>query len=323
MSTDLVSFSFDLMKKKSHIPEGLSVHGSLLGHYYHDFRYELSMPRKMDCNGIPLWDYGDPIGQRYHPVLITAYSLALHEKYLYDCDDESRTRFLQLADYLVEMQKQSRTGFGWEYDVPSYKYHTESRWVSAMAQGLGISALLRAYQIDPREVYLNSASKALDAFDLPCKDGGVREVDEAGHVFFEEVPSTSPAGSTHILNGFFFALWGIHDYVRVTGEARAQRFLGEGIDTLRETIASYDTGYWTLYCLGWRNYLTDRFYHQLHIDGAAVFHLITGEPLFQRFAERWAAYQNNPWCLVRWWAGYRFFRVVNKATRIATLLKLA
>jgi hypothetical protein len=310
------------MKKESRIPEGYTLKGPLLGHYYHDFRYELLIPRNMDSHGIPLWDYGVPIGQRYHPVLITAYSLALHEKYLYEGDDESRTHFLRLVDFLVEMQSKSHTGFGWEYDTPNYKFYTTPPWISAMSQGLGISALLRAYQINPQSSYLDSATKALKAFELLCHQGGVRDIDANNNVFFEEVPSTAPLYSKHILNGFYFALWGIYDYFRVTESERAKKIFNEGIATLRATIADYDTGFWTLYCLGYKNYLADRFYHQLHIDGMNVFYRITGESLFDQYAKRWDAYQTNWTSLCRWWIVYKYSRISHKINRLFTFLKL-
>jgi heparosan-N-sulfate-glucuronate 5-epimerase len=310
------------MKKESRIPEGLSVQGPLLGHYYHDFRYELFIPRNMDYNGIPLWDYGAPIGHRYHPVLITAYSLALHEKYLYEDDDESRTRFLYFSDFLVDMQKKSRTGFGWEYDIPNYKFYVIPPWISAMSQGLGISALLRAYQIEPKPDYLESATKAMQAFKLSCRAGGVRDIDANGHVYFEETPSTAPDYPKHILNGFFFALWGIFDYYRVTDSESAKTLFYEGVETLRSMLGCYDTGYWTLYCLGYQNYLADRFYHQVHIDAVNILYTITKDSIFAQSAKRWSAYQTNWASLSRWWITYKYSRISQKINRLLTFLKL-
>ncbi len=322
MLVDLADVSSSFMKKESRIPKELSVCGAILGHYYHDFRYELFIPRKMDCDGIPLWDYGEPIGPRYHPVLITAYTLAVHEKYICDGDEESRSRFLQLADFLVEMQKRGRTGYGWEYDTPNLKFYVTPPWISAMSQGLGISALLRAYQINPLPSYLDSATKALEAFEVPCHQGGVRDVDADNNVFFEEVPSTAPLYSKHILNGFYFALWGIYDYFRVTESARAKKLFDEGIATLTAKISEYDVGFWTLYCLGYKNYLADRFYHQLHIDGLEIFHRITGEALFEQHAKRWDTYQKKQANLRKWWVVYKYSRISHKVNRLFTFLKL-
>ncbi len=322
MSVDVMHSSPNFMKKESRIPKYLSVHGVPLKHYYHDFRYELFIPRKMDGQGIPLWDYGDPIGPRYHPVLITAYALAVHEKYLHDGADESRRQFLQLADFLVEMQKRSQTGYGWEYDIPNYKFYITPPWISAMGQGMGISVLLRAYQINPLPAYLESATKALTAFEVLGSQGGVRDIDAHNRVFFEEVPSTAPLYAKHILNGFYFALWGIYDYYRVTGAERAKKLFEEGITTLVAKAPEYDAGFWTLYCLGYKNYLADRFYHQLHIDGMTIFGRITGESVFDDYARRWDAYQKNRINLCRWWIIYKYSRIAHKINRLVTFLKL-
>ena len=73
------------------------------------------------------------------PSCWDAYALALHESFLQTGDAASRQEFFKLADFLVEMQKASRTGFGWEYDVPSLKYYVMAPWVSGMGQGLAMS----------------------------------------------------------------------------------------------------------------------------------------------------------------------------------------
>src|SRR5437868_5215915 len=109
------------MKKASRIPAGLTLHGTQLDHYYHDFTYELAIPRHMDAKGVPLYDYGYPIGARYFPILTGAYALALHENFLVTGDLESKKKFLTVADHLVETQASSRSGFGWENEVPNLK----------------------------------------------------------------------------------------------------------------------------------------------------------------------------------------------------------
>lgn len=63
------------MKKISRISEGQSIQGSLLGYYYHDFRYELSIPGTwMQWYFIKKIGYGDPIVQSNQPIFIIAYS---------------------------------------------------------------------------------------------------------------------------------------------------------------------------------------------------------------------------------------------------------
>src|SRR5581483_7574615 len=135
------------MKKESRIPEGLTLRGARLDHYYHDFTYELAAAYPMDAAGVPMLDYGYPLAARAFPILTGAYALALHEHFLNTNDPASKKKFLAIADCLVERQRASRTGFGWENEVPNFKYWMMPAWISGMAQGLSLSALLRAQQL--------------------------------------------------------------------------------------------------------------------------------------------------------------------------------
>ena len=227
-----------------------------------------------------------------------------------------------MADWFVDMQAKSQTGFSWEDSVPNLKYFMIPPWRSGMAQGLAISTLLRAHELQPRSNYVESASRALCSFERDVLNGGCREIDPHGNVWYEETPSTPPAGSAHILNGFIFALWGLYDFVRVTQNARAQQMLDEGIATLLNTAAQFDTGYWTRYSLTPRNYLASRFYHDVHIDGMTIFHALTQNSFFDSCAKRWNAYTKNPSCLVRWWFTFKVFRVAYKLKRAHTYWRL-
>ncbi|HZQ07611.1 MAG TPA: D-glucuronyl C5-epimerase family protein [Anaerolineae bacterium] len=310
------------MKKESRIPEGLTLRGARLDHYYHDFTYELAIARPMNAAGVPLLDYGYPLGARSFPILTGAYALALHERFLCTNDSAFKQKFLAVADCLVERQGASRTGFGWENELPNFKYWMMPPWISGMSQGLNLSALLRAYELAPKASYMESATRAIRSFEQGAPEGGCREVGAQGDVWYEETPSTAPTGSAHILNGFIFALWGLYDYVRATQDARAQELLDEGLATLRNRAAQYDTGYWTRYALTPRNYLATRFYHQVHIDGMIIFHALTEEARFADWAKRWTAYTTNRICLARWRVTFRVFRVIYKLQRARTLWRL-
>jgi hypothetical protein len=306
------------MSVTSRIPNGLTLRGPHLDHYYHDFTHELSTRRPLDGNGIPLWDYGFPFGARYHPVLLGAYTLALHESFLQTGDPRTQQDCLNLADFLVTMQAASVTGFGWEYDVFDLRYALSPPWVSGMAQGLAISALLRAHTLSPKSVYLESATRALASFEVSAREGGCREVDALGNVWYEETPSTSPSGSAHILNGFLFAIWGLYDYVRVTNDVRAGNLYELGIKTLSAMIRQYDTGYWTRYSLLPRNYLANHTYHGMHINGARIFYELTGNSVFDDCVKQWTRYQLDRICVIEARVVMKAYRILHKINRLRT-----
>ena len=124
------------------------------------------------------------------------------------------------------------------------------------------------------------------------------------------------------MNGFLFALWGLYDYVRVAAEPTVRTLYQEGMSTLQATIREYDTGYWTRYSLTPKNYLADRFYHGLHIDGARVFFDLTGDATLDQCAKKWASYSNSPKCSTQALLVMKTYRVIHKYHRLKTLIRL-
>jgi len=133
---------------------------------------------------------------------------------------------------------------------------------------------------------------AFATFQHPIAKGGVAFTDESGDLWFEEYIVSPP---THILNGFIWALWGVHDFALATKEAAAQELFGRGVRTLLHNLDRYDLGFWSLYeQSGMRlPMVTSAFYHRLHIVQLRVMHHLTGEELFARVADRWEGYTRS------------------------------
>jgi heparosan-N-sulfate-glucuronate 5-epimerase len=166
-----------------------------------------------------------------------------------------------------------------------------------MAQGFALSGLCRAYQETGKQAYLEAASRAFKSFDIPIGLGGFSATDEAGNVFYEEVPSTPPH---HILNGHIFALFGLHDYHRATGDDRARELFEAGVTAVRNRLADYDAGFWSRYSLDENRNLSNHWtiaapiYQQVHIDQLRFLYKITGDESLARYAYRWEAQQRWP-----------------------------
>ena len=75
----------------------------------------------------------------------------------------------------------------------------DQTWVSAMAQGEGVSLLLRAHRHTPNPAVLDAADLAVKAYEFSLEEHGVCHRDGAGGMWFEEFPCDPP---THVLNGF-------------------------------------------------------------------------------------------------------------------------
>jgi heparosan-N-sulfate-glucuronate 5-epimerase len=177
--------------------------------------------------------------------------------------------------------------FDWEY-----RDMLKAPWYSGLAQGQGISVLVRAHRDSGDAAYLEPAKRAFASFQKPTTTGGVAFTDESGDLWFEEYIVSPP---THILNGFIWALWGVHDYFLATHDHSAQDLVGRGVRTLLHNLDRYDLGFWSLYEQSGTRIpmVASRFYHQLHIVQLRAMHRLTGEGKFAEVSDRWECYSRS------------------------------
>ncbi|MBN1183773.1 MAG: hypothetical protein JXB49_15885 [Bacteroidales bacterium] len=281
---------------------------SELKNYYQDISMAI-MPEKInyffgslfDKKGVPLTDYDSVFksspyvsrnkkyGIHYTPVMIAQYALAHWGQYLVAKKQEYYERFLIQTNWLRDNIVMMPEGFGvWLHNFEFPIYKLTPPWISAMAQGQGISVMLRAYQITKDEQYFDIAQKAFNAFQFDINDCGVAAYDE-DNLWLEEFPAKP---FTHVLNGFIYALWGVLDFYRVTQSSEALVIWEKGIKTLRENLNKYEIAFWSCYDL-LRKTICSIDYHQTHILQLKVMNQLTKEPIFGDYSERWQAYLNG------------------------------
>jgi heparosan-N-sulfate-glucuronate 5-epimerase len=265
-----------------------------LGEYYMPFIAKANYAGHYDETGIPMLDYHGAVGLQYNPIAIAQYGLGNYNLYRRTGDEKRKDKFLKIADWLVNHLEDTPQAtrvwyhhFDWEY-----RDTLKAPWHSALAQGQGISVLVRAHKQTGKNQYLEAAAQAFDTFMKDVRYGGVTCTDVRGFKWFEETIVDPP---THILNGFMWAAWGVYDYFLHTHDAEAKCLWEEAVKTLKENISSFDVGFWSLYeKSGTRmKMLASPFYHSLHIVQLKVMHKLSGEDLFRRYAERWQAFQQN------------------------------
>src|SRR6266576_520003 len=294
-------FSAYLLPGKSHlsfwheIPE-LNPHAKTdqLGEYYMRFTAKADFAGDYDAQGIPRLDYHGTIGLQYNPIAIAQYGLGNYNLFARDQEEFRRQKFLAASDWLVTNLEQNRQDvwvwnhhFDWEY-----RDTLKAPWYSGLAQGQGISLLLRAYLETGDDRYQNAACRAFQSFGQPIQEGGVIFIDDKGDAWIEEYIVTPP---THILNGCIWAAWGIYDYFLSTNESAARVLFDQVTQTLAKNLDLYDAGFWSLYeQSGTRlKMVASPFYHRLHIVQLRVMHSLTGNEVFQRYADRWESYAQN------------------------------
>jgi hypothetical protein len=265
-----------------------------LGEYYMPFTTKADYTGAFDAAGIPLLDYHGKLGLQYNPIAIAQYGLGNYNLFLRTRDPERRRKYLTVTDWLVTNLEENRAGlwvwnhhFDWEYRTP-----LKAPWYSALAQGQGISLLVRAHHETGREAYLDAAQRAFVTFLKNIEEGGVIYMDKDGCTWMEEYIVYPP---THILNGFIWASWGVYDYFLATGDPLARDLFAQAVSTIAVNLPSYDAGFWSLYeQSGTRlKMMASPFYHHLHVVQLEVLHRLTGEAIFKRFASRWDSYRQS------------------------------
>jgi heparosan-N-sulfate-glucuronate 5-epimerase len=265
-----------------------------LGEYYMTFLSKADYQGPFDGQGIPLLDYRGVLGRQYNPIAIAQYGLGNYNYYWRTQTAQRNQNFLAVADWLLAALVPNRAGLQvWMHNFDwDYRDTLKSPWYSGLAQGQGISVLVRAWKLTGERKYLEAAGRAAQVFYVDVNDGGVVCKDQDNNLWIEEYIVDPP---THILNGFFWASWGVYDYWLATGDARTQELFAALVSTMRKVLPRFDTGFWSLYEQSGTKLrmIASPFYHALHIVQLRVMRKITGEQVFQEFADRWSAYQTS------------------------------
>lgn len=265
-----------------------------LGEYYMPFAAKADYPGQYDNAGVPLLNYHGKLGLQYNPIAIAQYGLGNYNLFSRTGDPLRRGKFLTVADWLVKHLEKNGSGmwvwnhhFDWEY-----RTRLKAPWYSALAQGQGISVLVRAHRALGGTVYLDAAQRAFEPLLRTTDNGGVAYRDDGGHTWLEEYIVSPP---THILNGFIWASWGVYDYFLASGESVAQTLFDQAIETLTANLHRYEAGFWSLYEQSgtWLKMMASPFYHRLHIVQLEILYRLTGREIFRQFAMRWDGYRKS------------------------------
>jgi heparosan-N-sulfate-glucuronate 5-epimerase len=265
-----------------------------VGEYYMLFGEKADYPGHHDAAGIPMLNYHGTIGLQYNPIAIAQWGLGNYSLFLETENIERKNKFLAASDWLCSHLERNPHGlwvwnhhFDWEY-----RSRLKAPWYSALAQGQGISLLVRAYHETNATAYLETARRAFACFTQSTGEGGVTFTDARGNLWFEEYVVTPP---THILNGFIWAAWGVYDYFLATQSPAARDLFAQAVATLRANLDRYDLGFWSLYEQSdtLLRMVASPFYHRLHVVQLRIMYRLTGDEVFARYADKWEAYAHS------------------------------
>lgn len=262
-----------------------------LGEYHMLFAEKADYSGEYDNAGIPLLNYRGRIGRQYNPIAIAQWGLGNYNLFCRSKDDRHQRKFLAASDWMCAHIEQNAHGLWvWNHHFDwDYRTRLKAPWYSGLAQGQGVSLLVRAHRETGIRKYLQTAELGFASFCRSTNQGGVTSTDQQGNLWFEEYIVSPP---THILNGFIWAIWGVYDYFLATRSQDAKNLVDKAIQTLRSNLARYDLGFWSLYEQSGTvlPMMASPFYHRLHIVQLRIMHRLTGNALFARFADKWEAY---------------------------------
>jgi hypothetical protein len=283
LKKEILGFRFDYPLQI--VPEGADK-DSLHYHLYSDSLAWEAL--RLDPEGIPRAWYRTT-GAVYWPPYIAWYGLVQLGHYLRRADEQHLNIFLRQISWLERSAVTRSDGavvWPMNFDYPEGSVLLKAPWISAYAQGLVISALVRAWRLTRRPNLLELLKNSAKVFELDVKDSGVRiAVDD--HTLYTEVPGSAPPG---ILDGFMTSLLGLYDLYTATGDPVVKRLFDEGIAGLRYALPYWDyRNKWSWY--GCRAYLTPPGYHRLNCVLLDVLARLSGQPSLAECAQRWHHHQ--------------------------------
>ncbi len=266
-------------KSISHVNQGIGTCYSKneVAGYYNDLTEKVT---KDDPDIlVPMYhvDTGEEI---YFSIGVFQYGLAAYDLYLTTHDEVYKNKLIACANWAVENQQDDGGWITFAYNKPDAPY-------SSMAQGEGISMLIRAAIATDNKRYTEAADKAKDFMLKPISEGGTTEYRGQDVIFYED--TANPV----ILNGWIFSLWGLYDYCKYTNDDSVQKIFESSLDTLKNKLSDFDIKFWSRYDDG-KN-ICSPFYHKLHIAQLNVMYDLFGDSIYKVTADKWEQYQNSFW----------------------------
>lgn len=224
--------------------------------------------------------YVDTGEEIYFSIGIFQYGLAAYDLFLKTGEETYKNKLIACADWAVDNQQNDGSWVTFSYENPEHPY-------SSMAQGEGISMLIRAYIVTENERYMSATKKAKEFMLKPILDGGTANYKDNDVYLYE---------CTHdplILNGWIFSLWGLYDYCKYISDDGAKETLKATLNSLKRKLPEFDIKYWSKYDDGKR--ICSPFYHKLHIAQLNVMYDLFGDGVYKEFADKWEKYQRSFW----------------------------
>jgi hypothetical protein len=264
------------------IVAGAEAPGSLRYHLYSDRLF--MEDQDFDSEGVPRKIYRVH-GAQYNPLFVAWWALHQLELAARELRSDGVPVFRKQLAWLKGAAVTRGDGaIVWPcyFDWREGRAILRSPWISAMYQGVVMSALVRGFRLTGDGALLDLALGATRVFDIDVANGGVRSLD-GERVLYEEYPAFP---LPRVLDGFLFSLVGLYDLYAETRDARTLRMFRDGLSGLEHHLGRWSyRGKWSWY--GSHGYLCPPHYHSLNRALLLVLHRLTAEPYLRVAADQW------------------------------------
>ena len=255
-----------------------------------------------DSDGIVMMQhYLDRNDYYYSPVKIAHYALASWNDCLLDNQEPDKDFWTHIDWLRTNGTSTSDSIIFWKTPTTNPRYNLKAGYISAIVQGLVLSALARAYVIRPEPSIMNEMNSAIRLFYIPVEKGGIMARFQ-NEMFYEEYPCIP---YSHVVNGFLFALNGLWDSQQV-GCIKAEELVRSGLATLKTIIPFWIQKHWSYYDLRYlyneklSNWST-RHYQYLHADQITFIYEATKDLIFAKAKQTLLRQAGNPFA---WFKAY-------------------
>ena len=247
----------------------------------------------VDANGVARWLHeGRWV---YHPIVIARYGINLLNGYRVTQNPAYLDRAVVNANFLVSnaVSRQGALYFPYRFTYPLFGNRSDlmrAPWYSAMTQGTALTLFVRLHAVTGQQQWRTAADSTFATFmQRPSTRQPwtvfVQRWNGRRYLWFEEYAKTP---RTQPLNGHMYALFGVYEYARATGNADAVRVFDGGATTLRHQADRFRVrGGISYYSLRVR--VQYRNYHCIHIGQLKLLGRMTGDSWFAREARRFTA----------------------------------
>jgi hypothetical protein len=196
-----------------------------------------------DAQGVRMFSFG---GRTWdHPVAQAQWGLQNATSYQNTGNQVFLDRAVANAQRNVDRKVISRDAWWYPYDFDLTRCTgrpvLNAPWYSGMAQGQLLSLFVRLHEITGDAKWREAADMTYAALTSGPDAAGpwASWVDSDGRVWLEEYPASPGTSGERVFNGHIFALYGVYDYWRFTGDAGAAALFDGAVTTILQAVPGY------------------------------------------------------------------------------------